>query len=68
MPKYEVCLPVYAFLIYEVDAEDEDAAYESEAPKDAIYQDSSGGLSSAHGCRLTASCEYMYDKMDVIEK
>jgi len=57
MPRYKLTIPIYAFLEIEVDAEDEDAAYEAKIPDNAVYADFSGGLAVQHGSRLTISSD-----------
>ncbi len=65
MPKYEITIPFYAFLTFEVEAEDEDAAYDAEVPDGAVYTTCANGIAPADGCRLTTSGEYIYEKLEI---
>lgn len=67
MPKYEVTIPVYAHLIYEVEAADPDAA--ADRPPPEVYTDAMGGLAVRRGRLVVPSRHeaFNFEGMDIEE-
>lgn len=69
MPRFRVTVPVYVFVTYEVEADDEDEAREIDAPG-VPYDDVGGGISPPRGMRVrwgTAWDQADWDNVDIEE-
>jgi len=51
--KYQVTIPVYVFVVVDVEADNEDEAIDAAVPH--VYEEGAGGLACAHGQRLTCA-------------